>query len=71
MDRCVLEVAGRDAGVLVRDGAGYRFFAAGNEAGKLDGRTFPSIRKAESEVRRLMMAVDWQGPPRPWLRLSS
>jgi len=51
MDRCV----------LVREGAGYRFFTASSEAGKLDGRCFPSIRKAESVVRQLMMAVDRDG----------
>ena len=61
MDWCVLEISGRDAGVLVREGAGYRFFTASSEAGKLDGRCFPSIRKAESAVRQLMMAVDRDG----------
>ncbi|HYC05109.1 MAG TPA: hypothetical protein VED40_17580 [Azospirillaceae bacterium] len=66
MDRCVVQVAGRDAGVLVRDGPGYRFFAARTEAGRLDGRTFASIRKAESAVRRLMMAVDWRDSPRDY-----
>jgi len=64
MDRCVLEILGSDAGVLVRDGAGYRFFTATSEAGKLDGHLFPSIRKAESAIRQLMMGIDRNGPTR-------
>ncbi len=56
MERCVLEVAGRGAGVLVRDGAGYRLFTARPEVVELEGRTFPDILEAEAAVRRLMLA---------------
>ncbi|WP_119680621.1 hypothetical protein [Indioceanicola profundi] len=64
MERCILEIEGEEAGVLVRDGSAYRFFAAGLEAAKLDGRTFPNLRKAESAVRQTMMGVKWRDQAR-------
>ncbi|PZQ18994.1 MAG: hypothetical protein DI565_00935 [Ancylobacter novellus] len=47
----VIEVRGRQAGLVVRDDTGrFRFFAAIREAFSLEGRTFRSAADARSAV---------------------
>lgn len=54
-DRCILEVDGRAAGILLRENDGaYRFFAAEPGTAVLDRRTFRSPRRAEAEVKRVL-----------------
>ena len=54
-DRCIVEVDGSAAGILLReeDGA-YQFFAANPGAALLDRKRFRSRLSAETEVRRLL-----------------
>lgn len=54
-DRCILEVDGSAAGILLRENGGaYRFFAAESRTAGLDRRTFRSPQRAEEEVRRIL-----------------
>lgn len=43
----IIEVASQAAGIVVRDKAGYRFFAASARFNPLEGRLFRSAREAE------------------------
>ncbi len=43
----IIEVSSRPAGIVVRDDAGYRFFAAAQDFTPLEGRYFRSARDAE------------------------
>ncbi|GEO43381.1 hypothetical protein SAE02_75290 [Skermanella aerolata] len=54
-DRCVLEIDGSAAGILLReeDGA-YQFFAADPGAAVLDRRRFGSRLRAQVEVKRVL-----------------
>jgi hypothetical protein len=44
----VIETRRGAAGIVVRDGRGFRFFAAMQELGDLDGRLFATPRAAEA-----------------------
>ncbi|GEO43435.1 hypothetical protein SAE02_75830 [Skermanella aerolata] len=55
LDRCILEIDGAAAGLLLRDSRGvFRFFASNPETAVLEGRTFHSPGRAEAEVRRVL-----------------
>lgn len=43
----LIEVASQDAGIIVRDKSGYRFFAASPRFMSLEGRLFRNAREAE------------------------
>lgn len=47
----IIEVASQAAGIVVRDKAGYRFFAASARFGALEGKLFRSAREAEKAAR--------------------
>jgi hypothetical protein len=44
----IIETRTEVAGIVVRDGRGFRFFAAGPEFNGLDGRLFATPRAAEA-----------------------
>jgi hypothetical protein len=46
-DSYVIEVGSRTAGIVVRDHAGFRFFAALPQFDQLEGQLFRSAREAE------------------------
>jgi hypothetical protein len=50
-ERFVLELNGDAAGVLVRDGSSFVFFAATQADAGLEGRKFASVRDAEAVLR--------------------
>lgn len=49
-DTYIIEVASQDAGIIVRDKSGYRFFAASPRFSPLEGRLFRNAREAERAV---------------------
>ena len=61
LDRCVLEIAGHAAGILVRDGPAYTFFSASRRFNVLDRERFKTIGKA---CRRLNALADRNAPDR-------
>lgn len=46
-DSYIIEVGSRTAGIVVRDRAGFRFFAALPQFDQLEGQLFRSAREAE------------------------
>jgi len=46
-DSYIIEVSSRAAGIVVRDRAGFRFFAAAPQFDRLEGQVFRSARDAE------------------------
>jgi hypothetical protein len=46
-DSYIIEVSSRAAGIVVRDKAGFRFFAAAPQFFRLEGQLFRSARDAE------------------------
>lgn len=52
----IVETRDRDAGILVRDGSGYRFFSAGREFNCLDGRLFATPRAAAAAATACLTA---------------
>ena len=50
----IIEVSSQAAGIVVRDGRGYRFFAAAQPFYRLEGRVFRDAREAEREAMRLV-----------------
>jgi hypothetical protein len=53
-DTYVIEVGSQQAGIVVRDPGGYRFFAASHRFNRLEGQLFRNAREAERAVRRLL-----------------
>jgi hypothetical protein len=53
-DSYIIEVASQPAGIVVRDPAGYRFFAASHRFDRLEGQLFRNAREAERAARRLV-----------------
>jgi hypothetical protein len=53
-DAYVIEVQGQTAGIVARDGRGYRFHAATHSFNSLDGRNFASPRQAEKAALALV-----------------
>ena len=52
-DSYIIEVSSQAVGIVVRDAAGYRFFAASQPFYRLDGRLFRSARDAERAAAQL------------------
>lgn len=48
----IIEVASQAAGIVVRDKAGYLFFAASARFGPLEGRLFRNVGEAEKAAAR-------------------
>ena len=53
-DTYIIEVGSQQAGIVVRDPGGYRFFAASQRFSRLEGQLFRNAREAERAVRRLL-----------------
>lgn len=53
----VIEVGGLSAGILVRDGQAFRFFAAQRDFGLLEGSFFRSPRDAQKAAERMQSAA--------------
>jgi len=56
-DRYIIEIGSQQAGIVVRDSEGYRFFAASQIFFQLEGRVFRSVRDAERAAARLIEAA--------------
>jgi len=56
-DSYVIEVGSQQAGIVVRDPGGYRFFAASQPFHQLEGRLFRTARDAERAAARLIEAA--------------
>jgi hypothetical protein len=50
-DSYIIEVSSQAAGIVVRETAGFRFFAASHRFNPLEGRLFRSAREAERVAR--------------------
>jgi hypothetical protein len=50
----IIEVESRTAGIVARDGRGYRFFSSDRLFDGLEGRQFRSARDAERAARALL-----------------
>jgi len=53
-DTYIIEVSSQTAGIVVRDAAGFRFFAANHRFNLLEGRIFRSAREAERVASKLL-----------------
>jgi hypothetical protein len=53
-DSYIIEVSSQAAGIVVRDTAGFRFFAASHKFNPLEGRLFRSAREAERVARQFL-----------------
>jgi hypothetical protein len=56
-DCYIIEVGSEQAGIVVRDPKGFRFFAASPRFHQLEGRLFRSAREAERAAWRLVEAA--------------
>jgi hypothetical protein len=56
------------AGLVVRDGRGFRFFAASHAFNPLDGHLFKNPREAEKAALRHVTGVGGQGRAAPQAR---
>jgi len=52
-DTYIIEVGSGPAGIVVKDKAGFRFFASDHRFNPLEGRLFRSAREAERVAREL------------------
>jgi len=53
-DSYIIEVSSQAAGIVVRDTAGFRFFAATHKFNALEGRLFRNAREAERVAREFL-----------------
>lgn len=51
-DSYIIEVGSGAAGLVVRDGGRFRFFAASSEFAGLEGQSFSNPREAERAAKR-------------------
>lgn len=51
-DSYIIEVGSGAAGLVVRDGGKFRFFAASSEFAGLEGQSFSNPREAERAAKR-------------------
>jgi hypothetical protein len=63
-DGYVIETRDGAAGVVVREGSGYRFFAARRPFYAIDNRTFPRLRAVHSAVEAVAKAENDARPER-------
>lgn len=66
----IIEVQEQAAGIVVRDGQKYRFFAASHAFNLLEGRMFKNPREAERAAKEHLIAQKrnrW--PDQPWLAM--
>ena len=56
-DRYIIEIGSQQAGIVVRDPEGFRFFAASQLFFQLEGRLFRTVRDAERAAARLIEAA--------------
>ena len=56
-DTYIIEVGSQPAGIIVRSGSGYRFFAASHRFNSLEGRIFRNAREAERAARQLVSGM--------------
>lgn len=54
--RWIVEVSGRQVGMVVPEGAGLMFFAAASEVWSMDRQIFDSIGDAERAARALLQS---------------
>jgi hypothetical protein len=52
-DRYIIEVNSQAAGVIVRNAEGFRFFAASQRFGRMEGKLFRNAIEAERAALRL------------------
>ena len=57
-DSYIIEISSRAAGIVVRDKAGFRFFAAAPQFFRLEGQLFRSAREAERAVAQFAVERD-------------
>lgn len=57
-DSYIIEVSSRAAGIVVRDKAGFRFFAAAPQFFRLEGQLFRSARDAERAAAQFAVERD-------------
>jgi hypothetical protein len=57
-DNYIIEVRSEAAGIVVRDGRGFRFFAAHAAFHALEGQFFRSAREAERAANRHLTAAE-------------
>lgn len=51
-DRFIIELGSEPAGIVVRDGGAFRFFAANRDFHRLEGRRFNTPRDAQKAAVR-------------------
>ena len=56
-DTYIIEVGSQPAGIIVRSGRGYRFFAASHRFNRLEGQIFRNAREAERAARQLVSGM--------------
>jgi hypothetical protein len=61
----VIEVRGQTAGIVARDGQGFRFHASAHRFNALDGRRFRTPREAEKAALKLIDPALRRRPPLP------
>ncbi len=59
-DTYIIEVSSQPAGIVVRDAAGFRFFAASHRFNRLEGRLFRNAREAERAAMQFFASGDTQ-----------
>jgi len=72
-DACVIEVRSRTAGIVVRDGSGYCFFAAHGDFHALERQSFDSLLAAHAAAARCASeaaAILPAAAPPPAIRLD-
>jgi hypothetical protein len=65
-DSYIIEVRSEPAGLVVRDGSRFTFFAANSAFANLDGRVFRNPREAEqAAIREMDLRTAKSAAPRP------
>lgn len=62
-DTYIIEVSSQAAGIVVRDPAGFRFFAASHRFNALDGQIFRNAREAERAAFQAAQGLVVTGAP--------